>query len=205
MPLPSAAAISTDSSDCRGTFTNDEELELPHLEQEETTHPVQSSPAKNKKPGENPNSPGSSPRNEPAASCNLDPNNPVNLPMHSDSAEELIPHVPTSSSTGSLQRTWQYTDQQDGESEDSQRTRPFDDQGADLVLGEAHWSFMTAEQKTCANTGSFTVPSDIEGNAQFDLVCAIPVSIYHFSAISSDWHLRSHRHQSLRRREGRHH
>ena len=27
-----------------------------------------------------------------------------------------------------------------------------------------HWSFMTAEQKICANTGSFTVPRDIEGN-----------------------------------------
>ena len=97
---------------------------------------VVSSPAKSKKPSENPNSPGSSPRNEPAASCNLDPDNPVNLPMRSDSAEELIPHVPTSSGTGSSQRTWQYTDQQDGESEDSQRTRPFDDQGA-LVIHDS--------------------------------------------------------------------
>ena len=31
-------------------------------------------------------------------------------------------------------------------------------------LDEAHWSFMTAEQKICANTGSFSVPRDIEGN-----------------------------------------
>ena len=38
-----------------------------------------------------------------------------------------------------------------------------DGQEADLVLDEAHWSFMTAE-KICANTGSFTVPRDIEGN-----------------------------------------
>ena len=28
----------------------------------------------------------------------------------------------------------------------------------DLVLHEAHWSHMTAEQKSCANAGSFTVP-----------------------------------------------
>ena len=70
---------------------------------------------------------------------------PVNLPMHSDSEEELIPHVPTSSGTGSSQRTAQYTDQEDGSSEDSQS------------------SLMTAEQKICANTGSFTVPRDIKG------------------------------------------
>ena len=57
-----------------------------------------------------------------------------------------------------------YTDQEDGESEDSQRTRAYDDHQADLVLDEAHWSFMTAEQKIYANTGSFTVPRDIEGN-----------------------------------------
>ena len=43
-----------------------------------------------------------------------------------------------------------YTDQEDGESEDSQRTRAYDDHQADLVLDEAHWSFMTAEQKICA-------------------------------------------------------
>ena len=66
-------------------------------------------------------------------------------PMQSDSEEEF--RVPTSSSTGSSQRTIQYTDQQDGESEDSERTRPYDDHEADLVLDEAHWSFMTAEQK----------------------------------------------------------
>ena len=58
-------------------------------------------------------------------------------------------------------RTRRYTDQEDGESEDSQRTRAYDDHEADLVLDEAHWSFMTAEQK---NTGSFTVPRDIEGH-----------------------------------------
>ena len=53
-----------------------------------------------------------------------------------------------------------YTDQEDGESEDSQRTRSYDDHQADLVLDEAHWSLMTAEQKICAN-GSFTVPRDL--------------------------------------------
>ena len=60
-----------------------------------------------------------------------------------------------------------YTDQEDGDSEDSQRTRSYDDHQADLVLDEAHWSLMTAEQKICANTGSFTVPRDIEGNPVF--------------------------------------
>ena len=60
-----------------------------------------------------------------------------------------------------------YTDQEDGESEDSQRTRSYDDYQADLVLDEAHWSLMTIEQKICANTGSSTVPRDIEGNPVF--------------------------------------
>ena len=76
--------------------------------------------------------------------------------------EELIPHVPTSSGTGSSERTMRYTDQEDGDSENSQRTRSYDDHQADLVL--AHSSLMTAEQRICANTGSFTVPRDIEGN-----------------------------------------
>ena len=57
-----------------------------------------------------------------------------------------------------------YTDQEDEDSEDSQSTRSYDDHQADLVLDEARWSLMTAEQKICANTGSFTVPRDIEGN-----------------------------------------
>ena len=60
-----------------------------------------------------------------------------------------------------------YTDQEDGESEDSQRTRAYNDHDADLVLDEAHGSFMTAEQKICSNTGSLTVPRDIEGNPVF--------------------------------------
>ena len=58
-------------------------------------------------------------------------------------------------------------DQEDGESEDFERTRSYEDHQADLVLDEAHWSLMTAEQKICANTGSFTVPRDIEGNPVF--------------------------------------
>ena len=86
------------------------------------------------------------------------------MPAQSDSEEELVPHVPTSSGARSSQTTIRHTDQEDDEPEDSQRTRPYDDQEADLVLDEAHWSFMTAEQKTCANTGSFTVPRDIQGN-----------------------------------------
>ena len=101
---------------------------------------------------------------DPASSSNYSPNNPANLPVQYESEEELIPHVPTSSGTGSSERTMRYTDQEDGESEDSQRTRSYEDHQADLVLDEAHWSLMTVEQKICANTGSFTVPRDIEGN-----------------------------------------
>ena len=103
-------------------------------------------------------------RHDPASSSNYNPNNPANLPVQYESEEELIPHVPTSSGTGSSERTMRHTDQEDGDSEDSQRTRPYDDHQADLVLDEAHWSLMTAEQKICANTGSFTVPRDIESN-----------------------------------------
>ena len=85
--VPSPPAILTNPE----AENDDEELELPNLEQEETTAPpVQSSSSKKqktgktKKPGENPDdedSPGSSPRNEPAASSNFNPNNPANLPM----------------------------------------------------------------------------------------------------------------------------
>ena len=46
----------------------------------------------------------------------------------------------------------QHTDREEDESEDSQRTRQYDDQEADLVLDEAHWSLMTSDQKICANT-----------------------------------------------------
>ena len=58
----------------------------------------------------------------------------------------------------------QYTDREEDESEDAQRTRQYNDQEADLVLDEAHWSLMTSDQKICANTGSFTVLRDIAGN-----------------------------------------
>ena len=138
-------------------LTNPEDLELPTLEQEETT----GSPSKKqktgkkkkkKKPDDNDESPEHSPRNEPASSSNYNPNNPANLPVQYESEEELIPHVPTSSGTGSSERTMRYTDHEDGELEDSQRTRSYDDHQADLVLDEAHWSLMTAEQKICANT-----------------------------------------------------
>ena len=203
--VPSPPAILTNPE----TENDDEELELPNLEQEETTHPLQSSPPKKQKagkknkttgddeetpvpsPGDVPaassnfdpmkqktgkkkkkkeddeDTPVSSPRDEPAASSNFNPNNPINLPMQDESEEELIPHVPTSSGTGSSQRTDRYTEQEGSESEDSQRTIPYDDQEADLVLDEKHWSLMTAEQKICSNTGSFTVPRDIEGNPVF--------------------------------------
>ena len=58
----------------------------------------------------------------------------------------------------------QYTDQED-ESEDS--PRQYDDQEADLVLDEAHWSLMTSDQKICANTGSFTVPKKSKESLSF--------------------------------------
>ena len=166
VPSPPAILTNPEAED------HDEDLELPTLEQEETTAPVQGSPSKKqktgkkkkkKKPDDNDES-QHSPRNEPASSPNFNPNNPANLPVQYDSEEELTPHVPTSSGTGSSERTMRYTDQEDGESEDSQRTRSYNDHEADLVLDEAHWSFMTAEQKICANTGSFAVPRDIEGN-----------------------------------------
>ena len=81
---------------------------------------------KKKKPGENPDdedSPGPPPKNEPAASSNFNPNNPVNLPMQSDSEKELLPHDPTSPGTGSSQRTMQHTDREEDESEDTQSTK----------------------------------------------------------------------------------
>ena len=153
--VPSPPAILTNPE------AEGEELELPTLAQEETTgspsKKQKTGKKKKKKPDDNDESPGHSPGHDPASSSNYNPNNPANL-------EELIPHVPTPSGTGSSERTMRYTDQEDGDSEDSQRTRSYDDHQADLILDEAHWSLMTAEQKICANTGSFTVPRDIEGN-----------------------------------------
>ena len=155
--VPSPPAILTNPE----AEERDEDLELPTLAQEATT----GSPSKEqkigkkKKPDDNDESPEHSPRHDPASSSNYNPNNPTNLPVQYESEEELIPHVPTSSGTGSSERTMRYTDQEDGDSEDSQRTRSYDDHQADLVLDPAHWSLMTAEQKICANTGSFTVPS----------------------------------------------
>ena len=161
VPSPPAILTNPEAED------HNEDLELPTLEHEETTgspSKKQKTGKKKKKPDDNDESPEHSPRNEPASSSKYNPNNPANLPVQYESEEELIPHVPTSSGTGSSERTMRYTDQEDGESEDSQRTRSYDDHQADLVLDEAHWSLMTAEQKICANTGSFTVPRDIEGN-----------------------------------------
>ena len=151
--VPSPPAILTNPE------AEDEDLELPTLAQEETTgspSKKQKTGKKKKKPDDNDESPGHSPRQEPASSSNYNPNNPANLPVQYESEEELIPHVPTSSGTGSSERTMRYTDQEDGDSEESQRTRSYDDHQADLVLDEAHWSLMTAEQKICANTGSFS-------------------------------------------------
>ena len=118
VPSPPAILTNPEAED------NDEELELPHLGQdEETTAPLQGSSPKKQKTGKKKKKPGDdspepSPQGEPAASSNFNPNSPVNLPMQSESEEELIPHVPTSSGTGSSQRTTQHTDQEDGESEE---------------------------------------------------------------------------------------
>ena len=158
VPSPPAILTNPEAED------QDEDQELPTQEQEETPgspSKKQKTGKKKKKPDDNDESPEHPPRNEPASSSNY---NPANLPVQYESEEELIPHVPTSSGTGSSERTMRYTDQEDGESEDSQRTRSYDDHQADLVLDEAHWLLMTAEPKICANTGSFTVPRDIEGN-----------------------------------------
>ena len=140
VPSPPAILTNPEAED------QDEDLELPTLAQEETTgspSKKQKTGKKKKKPDDNDESPGHSPRHDPASSSNYNPNNPANLPVQYEREEELIPHVPTA---------------------DSQRTRSYDDHQADLVLDEAHWSLMTAEEKICANPGSFTVPRDIEGN-----------------------------------------
>ena len=141
VPSPPATLTNPEAED------HDEDLELPTLEQEETT----GSPSMKQKTGEKKMSHLSI---LPEMNLHLHPNNPANLPVQYKSEEELIPHVPTSSGTGSSERTMRYTDQEDGEPEDSQRTRSYDDHQADLVLDEA-WSLMTAEQKICAKTGSF--------------------------------------------------
>ena len=151
---------------------HDEDLELPTLEQEETpgspSKKQKTGKKKKKKPDDNDESPEHSPRNEPASSSNYNPNNPANLPVQYESEEELTQRTDPSCSNlirhWKFRKTMRFTDQEDGESEDSQRTRSYDDHQADLVLDEAHWSLMTAEQKICANTGPFTVPRDIEGN-----------------------------------------
>ena len=72
-----------------------------------------------------------------AASSNFNPNNPVNLPMQSDSEEQLLPHVPTSSGTGSSHRTMQYTDREEDESE----AVPRDIEGNPAFLGRVKGTF----------------------------------------------------------------
>ena len=53
-------------------------------------------------------------------------------------------------------------DQEEPESSDSQQTRFYTDEESDLVLDEALWTQFTHDQKVCSNTGSFTVPRDIQ-------------------------------------------
>ena len=113
--VPSPPAILTNPE------AEDEDLELPTLAQEETTgspSKKQKTGKKKKKPDDNDESPGHSPRHDPASSSNYNPNNAANSPVQYESEEELIPHVPTSSGTGSSERTMRDTDQEDGDSED---------------------------------------------------------------------------------------
>ena len=109
VPSPPAILTNLEAED------HDEDLELPTLEQEETTgspsKKQKTGKKKKKKPEDNDESPSHSPRNEPASSSNYNLNNPANLPVQYESEEELIPHVPTSSGTGSSERTMRYTDQ----------------------------------------------------------------------------------------------
>ena len=109
--VPSPPAILTDPE----AEEQDEDLELPTLVQEETKgspSKKQKTGKKKKKPDDNDESPEHSPRHDPASSSNYNPNNPANLPVQYESEEELIPHVPTSSGTGSSERTMRYTDQE---------------------------------------------------------------------------------------------
>ena len=119
--VPSPPAILTNPE------AEDEDLELPTLAQEEETtgspsKKQKTGKKKKKKPDDNDESCGHSPRHNPASSSNHNPNNTANLPVQYESEEELIRHVPTSSGTGSSERTMRYTGQEDGDSEDSQRT-----------------------------------------------------------------------------------
>ena len=103
--VPSPPAILTNPE----AEEQDEDLELPTLAQEETTgspsKKQKTGKKKKKKPDDNDESPEHSPRHDPASSFNYNPNNPANLLVQYESEEELIPHVPTSSGTGSSERT----------------------------------------------------------------------------------------------------
>ena len=103
VPSPPAILTNPEAED------QDEDLELPTLAQEETTgspSKKQKTGKKKKKPDENDESPGHSPRHDPASSSN-----PANLPVQYERKEELIPHVPTSSGTGSSERTMKMENQ----------------------------------------------------------------------------------------------
>ena len=85
--VPSPRAILTNPE------AEDEDLELPTLAQEETTgspSKKQKTGKKKKKPDDNDESPGNSPRHDPASSSNYNPNNPANLPVQYEREEELL-------------------------------------------------------------------------------------------------------------------
>ena len=126
--VPSPPAILTNPE----AEEQDEDLELPTLVQEETTgspSKKQKTGKKKKKPDDNDESPEHSPRHDPASSSNYNPNNPANLPVQYESEEELIPHVPTSSGTGSSERTMRYF------------TVPRDIEGNPVLLGRVKGTF----------------------------------------------------------------
>ena len=120
--VPSPPAILTNPA----AEDNDEELELPHFEQEETTHPVQTVHQRSRKLGRG--------RNQVRIKIHLDRLPEMNLHLHPISIRTIQPTCrchPTVMKNSSLtfplhpalevQRTTQHTDQEDGEPEDSQR------------------------------------------------------------------------------------
>ena len=74
-----------------------------------------------------------------------------------------VPSIPQTGPSASPALPDPNVDQEEEESgtTDSQRTRRYTDEDSDLVVDEALWTQLTHDQKICSNTGSFTVPRDI--------------------------------------------
>ena len=90
------------------------------------------------------------------------------------------PSIPQTGPSTSLGLPDPKVDQEEEEEDesgttDSQRTRRYTDEDSDLVIDEALWTQLTHDQKICSNTGSFTVPRDI--NNQPVSLLTVQVSI----------------------------